>query len=80
MASTAGGCICWALAYIAVQNGTFSLSVVDNFGRLKYSGGSSANMVSDLQVWVASTIGSATFIRIAVLLVASNDRAVRWIW
>jgi hypothetical protein len=80
MASTAyNGLIGWAQADVAVQNGTFSL-VVDNFGRLKYSGGCSANTVSALQLWVASTIGSATPIRVAVLRVASKDKAVRWIW
>jgi hypothetical protein len=43
MASTAyNGLIGWAQADVAVQNGTFSL-VVDNFGRLKYSGACSPN-------------------------------------
>ena len=61
MASTAGGCIGWALADVADQNGTSLVVVV--LGRGKYCGGSDTNMVIDLQVWVARTIGSATFIR-----------------
>jgi hypothetical protein len=76
--STAGGCLCRALADVAVQNGT-SLVVVAVCGRGKYSGGSDTKMVIDLQVWVASTIGSLEPILIGVLRVASNDWLVRWI-
>ena len=54
------------------QNGTFSL-VVAVCGRGKYSGGSDTKMVIDLQVWVASTIGSLAPILIVVLRVASKD-------
>jgi hypothetical protein len=62
----------------SLQNGT-SLVVVAVCGRGKYSGGSDTKMVIDLQVWVARTMGAADFIRVAVLRVASNDWAVRWI-
>ena len=72
MASTAGNCLCWALADVAVQNGT-SLVVVAVCGRGKYSGGSDTKMVIDLQVWVARTIGSLAPIRVVVLRVASKD-------
>jgi hypothetical protein len=77
MASTAGGCIGWALADVAVQNGTSLVVVV--CGRGKYSGGSDTKMVIDLQVWVARTIGSLAPIRVVVLRVASKDWLVRWI-
>ena len=62
----------------SLQNGTFSL-VVAVCGRGKYSGGSDTKMVIDLQVWVASTIGSLEPIRVVVLRVASKDWLVRWI-
>jgi len=77
MASAAGGCLCRALADVAVQNGTSLVVVV--CGRGKYSGGSCTKMVIDLQVWVARTIGSLEPILIGVLRVASKDWLVRWI-
>jgi hypothetical protein len=61
----------------SLQNGTSLVVVV--LGRLKYSGGSDTKTVIDLQVWVASTIGSLAPILIGVLRVASNDWVVRWI-
>jgi hypothetical protein len=79
MASAAGSYRCWALADVAVQNGT-SLVVVAVCGRWKYSGGSDTKMVIDLQVWVARTIGSLAPILTGVRRVASKDWLVRWIW
>ena len=83
MATAAGNCLCWALANVAVQNGT-SLVVVPKGSFVepalsKYSGGSDTKMVIDLQVCVARTIGSLALILIGVLLVASKDWLVRWI-
>jgi hypothetical protein len=72
MASAAGNCLCWALADVAVQNGT-SFVVVAVCGLSKYCGGSDTKMVIDLQVWVARTIGSLAPILIGVLRVASKD-------
>jgi hypothetical protein len=78
VASTAGDGIGWALADVAVQNGT-SFVVVAVCGLSKYCGGSDTKMVIDLQVWVARTIGSLEPIRVVVLRVASKDWLVRWI-
>jgi len=78
MASAAGWRGCWALANVAVQNGT-SLVVVAVCGRWKYWGGSCTKIVIDLQVWVARTIGSLAPILTGVRRVASKDWLVRWI-
>ena len=80
MASAAGSYRCWALADVAVQNGT-SLVVVPkgSFLEPKYCGGSCTKIVIDLQVWLARTIGSLAPILIGVLRVASKDWLVRWI-
>jgi hypothetical protein len=79
MASTAGVRIGWALANVAVQNGTSFVVVLAVCGLSKYCGGSDTKMVIDLQVWVARTIGSLAPILIGVLRVASKDWLVRWI-
>ena len=78
--ATDAQCLNRTVAGCAVQNGTPSL-IAGDCGRLKYSGASWPKVNPDeVQVCSASTTGSTAPIRTAVLLVASNEVEVRWIW